>query len=310
MGCGGSTQPGPPTSEDKPTSDSPVESFSASPGRDTPQSSVQDGSSKHTREETLARQREDNVRVTESPTFSSPSSVSGRFGAQESALPDPFSQNRREQQPSPDPFASPAGGYTKEKDTRKRGGFDPEKFRQANGRGGMAQPQLSSSLGVQMMQQQQPQDFSANSFNAGGAMNREGGRLGQNNLQGSQSMSFSGGYAAADQSQQMWSPPPQQEFSQQNYIPNPDFSTNPKVLDMNSGINSMASPGMSGSMHSLPNKPNYGALGWDQHSQSNSIGSPGDSSVASPNPARDTNTNLNKTDEQELDDILDELGEL
>jgi len=323
MGCGGSTQPGPAVTDDQPSSESSIEKFSSSPGRESPKNAGEDPTSKRSREETI-KQREDNVRVPESPSFNSPSSVSGRFQSQESMLPDPFLQSREQQQQqrSPGFSSSPPGdmrgGYIKENDTRKRGGFDPEKFRQANGRGG---GQLSSSLGVGMQQQQQPQaDFSANSFNRSNN-DGGGGRLGQGMPRGSQSMSFGGEYAS-DQSQQMWNQPPQQQqqqfsqpppqqFSQQNYIPNPDFSSNPKMLDMNSGTNSMVSPGMStgmgGSMQGQAGKPNYGALGWES-SQPNSIGSPNDSSMPSPPPGHDTN--LNRTDEQELDDILQELGDV
>jgi len=142
MGCGQSTDPT--KAPDKgDNSVTPVEPFDAS--EDSPRDASP--TSRQPRENTIAldskkRSEHHDTPVTASHPVGSPGSPGFTHAAitREQALPNPFAPREESlfqaaQSPSP---------YTKAKDNKKRGGFDPERFRQANGRGAESQDMRST----------------------------------------------------------------------------------------------------------------------------------------------------------------------
>eukprot|EP00656_Telonema_subtile_P010841 TRINITY_DN15282_c0_g1_i1.p1 TRINITY_DN15282_c0_g1~~TRINITY_DN15282_c0_g1_i1.p1 ORF type:complete len:323 (-),score=65.63 TRINITY_DN15282_c0_g1_i1:341-1309(-) len=170
-----------------------------------------------------------------------------------------------------------AGGYIKQKDVKKRGGFDPEKFRLANGRGlGDSAPMNPQPLGFSgnnniLNSSAPPQQWGAAAWDRPGA--QMGGQPMKGPVPGAPYGGAMGGGPTGSmygqqqqQQQQQWQP------GQPSYIP----TAQPQVLEFHDN-------------GSQP-RPTYDSF--EEHS-----------SARSPAQA------LNRTDEQELEDILQEMGE-
>lgn len=311
MGCGQSTQPNKETNSSSDAVDNsitPVEVFDASTA-DEPESGT---TSRQPREETIAaaaKKSEDSS--AKSSTFSSPANSpfapsaasSQKFAANspltaEQRLPNPFS--RPEEQPigvtsPPANFGGSQAGYTKHKDTKKRGGFDPERFRQANGRGGLVEAAVGNSnsqmydAGFNQMGHGQSHESSI-----GGQMGGGMGYAGQGHqmqgagaqsqpMQGMDMMSMhDSGNNHPQQQQQQWHQP------RPDYISAPEFQSknNPNMMEMSDHNYGGSNAG----------RPTYGALGWPEST--------------SPPQQRKPSGPLNRTDEQELDDILEEFRDV
>eukprot|EP00658_Telonema_sp_P-2_P085292 TRINITY_DN9698_c0_g2_i2.p1 TRINITY_DN9698_c0_g2~~TRINITY_DN9698_c0_g2_i2.p1 ORF type:complete len:307 (+),score=47.56 TRINITY_DN9698_c0_g2_i2:233-1153(+) len=306
MGCGQSAQPDDTTSDnpgstDKKSDPTPVEAFDASPVPESPKASSSTSGQAH--HETIAPSRDQNVRRTESAVTSpeqeaSPGYRSG-FPAQqagvspvvqEQALPNPFARQQeqivQQQQPGWGCQESMAGvqqgGYVQQKDTKKRGGFDPERFRQANARGRV------EGAG---------QEFNMRQETTGDSW--AGGHQGMGMMQSMQPMhQHKGMYDQQQPSSMEWpTPPAHQPHQQPDFISASEYGASSQNLQMD-----FRNP----PSHGAPSKQvvGYGALGWD-------TGSSPLSDHAGPRVSPQQGSGaLNKTDEDELDDILQEIGDL
>jgi hypothetical protein len=168
----------------------------------------------------------------------------------------------------------------KDKDTKKRGGFDPEKYRAANGRAGGMDNTLN---------QDGPMQYSSRNFNNQGSNPNNGNSHGQQNNRfpvnngHNLGIGHEGDYGSRQGGQ----------WQQKDYIAAGDFNSKPKAMAFSqegAAAGFGAAPGYSSSY--AGSGGNAGSWGADARGSS----------------LDHSNQALNRTDEQELDDILDELG--
>lgn len=292
MGCVQSTD----APDGKPdTSVTHVEAFTA-------QDSQHESTSRQPRTETIASTKRSDSPPSVAPVGSpgSPGFSSAGF-SREQSLPNPFAQREQEQT---FPSEAPVQGYVKQKDKKKRGGFDPDAFRRANGRGGLiSEPQADMAFSAQSFNGPQ-------SLNNGPALQQNGGYNRPVGQFSSSQPQFSPGQSDSwNAHSEVRSDAPQIGFNQQsdhggsqntqhwdpvlntqpNYISAPEYSNTPQMLEFND----------SGAKQ-------YGALGWEQSANQHDNPTQHGSFIEPPR----RNNELNHTDEQELENILQEIGDL
>jgi len=303
MGCGASQDPSKEASTEEASkettvTETPVEEF------DGGSADINDpitSTSRKTRDDTIAQNKRDAHDADSSydsassgpvPNFANSPGTVPRKGPVLEEPPNPFAVNRRDADPV---ISSPAvdargAGYKKEKDTKKRGAFDPERYRAANGRGG-ADNTLNADGSLH--------EYSAHTFNNQGAnqaatnqggsnWNEYGSRSpvgGQQNSRYQNQPNLGIGHEGDSGSRQtgQW---------QKDYIPASDFNNKPKEMFREEG----GAAGGFGAPPPQQQRNGFGAqAGWDADPR----GAP-----MQPDQA------LNRTDEQELDDILSEIGDI
>jgi len=292
MGCGASQDPNKEANledacKDSNVTETPVETFD---GTSLDGDSSMDGTSRKTRDDTIAQNKrdarddhyDDPSSSSPVPAFSNSPGTVPRKGPVLEEPPNPFAVNRRDENSAlTSPVADQRGaGYMKDKDTKKRGGFDPEKYRAANGRAGGMDNTLN---------QDGPMQYSSRNFNNQGSNPNNGNSHGQQNNRfpvnngHNLGIGHEGDYGSRQGGQ----------WQQKDYIAAGDFNSKPKAMAFSqegAAAGFGAAPGYSSSY--AGSGGNAGSWGADARGSS----------------LDHSNQALNRTDEQELDDILDELG--